>query len=362
MSAPNRNVCEKQALAPSEDRDMPFVALGRAGTPRWLVPAGPRLGDAAFLGWRPYRTTSRMAWAVMKSLLRWGAGRALPAADATHIDWIAELDWDALGWRQPAPPELLVYLGTPGPKRKAVVHLINRTSYACELIVKVPLTEEAKAAIEHEAETLFALQRDGFEAAPRLVTFDENQGVSSQTVIRGVRGGMRLTRETAELLETLARPKGPISLRSAVRPLEKEVDRLDLSARDSDLVRSVLQEVDDASQLPAVRVHGDFAPWNIRLQNGSATLVDWEDSQSRGLPMHDAYHFAHITRYLFGRAPRPAFPDLGFRYPERLGSAMLRKLELAYLLQRLVQKLAAGDVRHAAFLLTTLRLTMAVPA
>lgn len=348
---------------PSENpAAVPFLALGRVGKPRWLVPAGPCLHDDAFLGWQPYRATSRMAWTVMKSLLRWGAGRAWPMADATDINWIAALDWDALGWRQPALPEPLVYLGTPGPKRKAVVHLINRTTHACELIVKVPLTEAAKVAIEHEAETLFLLQREGFEAAPRLVAFDEDQGVSSQTVIRGVRGSLQLTHEVGQLLETLSRPRGSINLRRAVGPLEKEVDRLAMSARDADLMRSVLQELDDARELPAVRVHGDFAPWNIRLQNGSATLVDWEDSQARGLPMHDAYHFVHITRYLFGRAPRPAFPDLDFRYPEQLGPAMLRKLELAYLLQRLVQKLAAGDDKHSAFLLTTLRLTMAVRA
>ncbi len=303
-----------------------------------------------------------MAWAAMKSVVRWGAARALPLVDAEHVDWIADMDWSSLGWRRPASPEPLVYLGTPGERRKAVLHLIDGKSHVCELIVKVPMTEGAKPAIEHEARTLFDLQREGFPAAPRLVAFDGNKGVSSQTVVRGARCGMTLTREVAELLCSLALPDESIRLREIALPLAKEVGYLELSAGDAGLVRRALEEIDDTTELPAARIHGDFAPWNIKLQNGSAVLVDWEDSWPRGLPLHDAYHFVHMTRYLFGRSPRPAFPDLCFRDSTALSFALHRKLELAYLLRSLVRVLALQDEKQRAFLLTTLRLTMAARA
>jgi hypothetical protein len=294
----------------------------------------------------------------MKSVIRWSGAHGLPVVDPKQLDWITELDWRALGWCRPVLPEPLVYLGTPGPRRKAVVHLIDVASHACELIVKVPMTEGAKAAIEHEAETLFELQHQGFEAAPRLVAFDADRCVSSQTVVRGVRCGMTLTREVAELLRSLALPGETITLREVVSPLEKKMDCVELGTADAAAVSRALQEVDDPSELPAVRTHGDFAPWNIRLQNGSAALVDWEDSEPRGLPFHDVYHFVHMTRYLFGRSPRPAFPGMCLPRPAALNFALRRKLELAYLLQRLFRELAAPDDAHAAFLLATLRMTM----
>ncbi len=299
-----------------------------------------------------------MAWAAMKSVMRWSGARSLPVVDPKHVDWITDLDWRELGWCRPALPEPLVYLGTPGPRRKAVVHLIDAASHACELIVKVPLTEDAKAAIEHEAETLFELRELGFEAAPRLVAFDASRCVSSQTVVRGVGCGMTLTREVAELLRSLMRPDETITLREVMPPLEKKLDHFELSTADAGMVRRALEEVDDASELPAMRIHGDFAPWNIRLRNGSAVLVDWEDSEPRGLPFHDVYHFVHMTRYLFGRSPRPAFPGMCLPRPAALNFVLRRKLELAYLLQRLLRELAAADDAHAAFLLATLRMTV----
>ncbi len=295
----------------------------------------------------------------MKSVMRWGGGRALPAADPKHVDWIGELDWRALGWRRPALPEPLVYLGTPGPRRKAVVHLIDAASHACELIVKAPMTEGARVAIEHEAETLLRLQCEGFDAAPRLVAFDADKSVSSQTVMRGVRGGMTLTREVALLLRSLALPGQSITLQEAACPLKKEASRFELSAADARTIQRALEELDDTSELPAVRMHGDFAPWNIRLQSGAAALVDWEDSEPRGLPLHDAYHFVHMARYLFGRSPRPAFRDMGLPRLAASNSVLRRKLELAYLLQRLFREPAASNGAHAAYLLATLRLTMA---
>ena len=294
----------------------------------------------------------------MKSVMRWGGARALPAADPKHVDWITDLDWRALGWRRPVLPEPLIYLGTPGPRRKAVVHLIDAASHACELIVKVPMTEGARAAIEHEAETLLELQGEGFDAAPRLVAFDANKCVSSQTVVRGVRCGMTLTREVATLLRSLVLPHRIITLREVACPLQTEAGCFELSAADARTVQRALAELDDPSELPAVRMHGDFAPWNIRLQRGAAALVDWEDSEPCGLPLHDAYHFVHMARYLFGRSPRPAFRDMGFPRPAALNSAVRRKLELAYLLQRLFRELADSDGAHAACLLATLKLTM----
>jgi len=334
-----------------------FFALGRPDDPRWLAPAGYRLHGDPFLGWRPYRMTSRLAWVAMKSAMRWGAAPAPLPADDSYLECIANLDWRSLGWRQSSAPEPLVYRGTAGPKRKAVVHLIDPVSHACQLIVKVPMTEAAKWAIAHEAQTLLDLQHEGFPAAPRLVAFDRTAGIASQTPVYGSRSGLKCTREVAVLLQSLERPGECLRLREVSSLLEANKGRFDLAADDAALVARAIDEMDDTSELPAMRIHGDFAPWNIKLLNGSAVLVDWEDSQARGLPLHDAYHFVHMARCLFGKRPRPVSQELRFRYAFNLTEAQRRQLELAYLVQMLVREIAPSQT-YTAFLLASLRKAM----
>ncbi len=336
-----------------------FFALGRADNPRWLAPAGYRPHDESFLGWQPYRLTSRFAWSAMKSVVRWGVAPAKLPPDNFYVKCIADLDWRKLGWCHTAEPEPLVYLGTPGPRRKAVVHLVDPVSHACELIVKVPMQDAAKRAICHEAQTLLELQREGFVAAPRLVSLDEAAGIASQTVVTGARAGLSGTREVAVLLQSLERRGESITLRQVASSLEPKASRLDVTAADAAAVTRALAQMDDPSGLPAVRIHGDFAAWNIKLQNGAAALLDWEDSQPRGLPLLDAFHFVHIARCLFGKRPRPVWHELRFRYAFHLTAAQRRQLELAYLLQMLVRESPRPQQTYETFLLATLRQAVA---
>ncbi len=291
----------------------------------------------------------------MKSAVRWGAAPAALPPDNFYIKCIAGLDWREFGWCRASDPEPLVYLGTPGPRRKAVVHLIDPASHACELIVKVPTTEAEKWAIRHEAQTLSQLQREGFAAAPRLVSLDEAAGIASQTVVTGSRAGLKCSREVAVLLRSLERRGECLSLSQVASSLESKLMRLDTTAADAAALARALDQMHDASELPAVRIHGDFAPWNVRLQNGAAALLDWEDSRACGLPLHDAYHFVHMARCLFGKRPRPVSQELRFRAAFNLTASQRHKLELAYLLQMLLREFPRPEPAYAAYLLATLR-------
>jgi hypothetical protein len=91
-------------------------------------------------------------------------------------------------------------------------------------------------------------------------------------------------------------------------------------------------------------------------------LVDWEDSQACGLPLHDAYHFVHMARCLFGKRPRPVSQELRFRYGFNLTVSQCRKLEIAYLLQMLLREFPQPEPPYATFLLATLRQAVAEQA
>lgn len=329
-----------------------FYPIGPRNNPRWLAPVGYRPREEAFAGWRPHRLASRLAWAAIKPALRWASPIALPS-DNAYTRCIDRLDWKALGWRCSSSPVPLIHVGTPGPRRKAIVHLVDSGSHACELIVKVPLTEAAGWAIRHEAKTLAQLHKERFSGAPRLVEFDEAAGVASQTAVVGSHVSQKFSREIGVPLQALERHGATTSLQHVASRLV----HVAASNADSIVLTRALNEIDDPTNLPAVRIHGDFAPWNLKLHSGAATLVDWEDSQPSGLPLHDAYHFVHMVRCLFGKRPRPMWQELRFRYHFALTAAQRRKLELAYLVQMLLREFTHRT--YTKYLLATLHRAVA---
>jgi len=61
-----------------------------------------------------------------------------------------------------------------------------------------------------------------------------------------------------------------------------------------------------SARVPFHRVHGDFAPWNVRMLGRSIKVVDWEESEAHGLPFYDLVHFAVRVRRLLKRRPTRA--------------------------------------------------------
>ena len=54
--------------------------------------------------------------------------------------------------------------------------------------------------------------------------------------------------------------------------------------------------------LPNLMVHGDFAPWNLRLVNADLYVFDWEYAQTHGNPLQDFIHFHLIPQALIRKS------------------------------------------------------------
>ena len=129
---------------------------------------------------------------------------------------------------------------------------------------------------------------------------------------------------------------------------------------DFDLLESALEECCDAYSLPSCRVHGDFAPWNIRRRSrGAAALIDWEESQDVGLPLQDPFHFLHMQDFLFHCQPKAHFEEI-VPFAETLGiePQPCRKLEIAYLADAYMHCCSRADQQRAEFLRRTLALVI----
>src|SRR5208337_2151362 len=153
-----------------------LVVPGRA-TPRWLIPQRHNKVDSVLANWSPYRVSSRVKWAAIRTAHRAGHLAALPGVTAAKISGIEDIDWRSVGWDSKVAPVPVVYVGTPGASRKAVIHLVNPATGICNAIVKVPLAEGAQAAILREADVLETLADENYSCAPRMLYVDRNCGV-----------------------------------------------------------------------------------------------------------------------------------------------------------------------------------------
>jgi hypothetical protein len=275
------------------------------------------------------------------------------------VGGIDSIDWRSVGWNSEIPPVTAVYLGTPGPSRKAVIHLLDSCSGVCQVIVKVPISEAAPDAILQEADVLSSLAAERCTFAPRLLSVDRDHGISAQTVLPGAAGSRRLLPEYLQLLRSLGLPGETTSIVEHAATLQDQLLWSAGSDRDLATITAALSQLCDAHLLPAFWVHGDFAPWNIKHRSdGPPALLDWEDARRGGLPLQDAFHFLHIQDYLFGKHPASHAEDLD-RFAGELGlsTAQCHQLEIAYLVHSYLERLTQQP-NHSGFLLDTLRVVL----
>jgi hypothetical protein len=331
-----------------------FAVPGDA--PRWLIPAAGGKLRWVLANWSPYRLASRLQWLTIRAANRLGALGALPNVTAVQLE-ADNVDWGAVGWNRSRPPIPVVYVGTPGPRRKAVVHLVEPESGSCEAIVKVPLCPGACDAIVREADVLTALAEERYSFSPHLLHLDRKRGVATQQYLPGRSGSRRMLPEYWELLRSLMLHDEHIKTSDWAtawyKPyLPQLADKLDLA-----LVKSAFDELGDEHFLPACWVHGDLAPWNIRRRAQSAALIDWEEAQRGGLPLQDAYHFLHMQDFLFGRRPSSHCKDIeGFARTLGIAAPQCRKLEIAYLAKSYAACSSQDQARRTSFLRKTLAL------
>jgi hypothetical protein len=333
-----------------------FAVPGNA--PRWLIPAVGGNFHPTLADWSPYRLSSQLKWSAIRAASRVGVLQALPNVTTLQLGNANEIDWRAVGWSRNTPPTPLVYVGTPGPRQKAVIHLLDPVSGHCEAIVKVPLCAGAKAAIVREASTLAVLAGERYPFSPRLLHLDRQRGIATQQFLPGKSASRRFRPEYWSLLGSLLLRDQLTNIAEHVADWQEQPLSFLPHNTDLGLMESALAELRDTQCLPACWVHGDFAPWNMRRRaHGAAALIDWEEAERGGLPLQDAFHFLHMQDFLFSAHPTTHRADVE-PFAKTLGIAPLhcRKLEIAYLLRAYKKCTSYDQQQHAEFLLKTLAL------
>jgi hypothetical protein len=296
-----------------------LVVRGPRG-PRWLIPERPTPAVvAALAGWRPYDRAPAAKWSLLRRLYRLGLAGRLPGVERCRLR-IAE----------PAPA---IYLGTPDRRRKAVLFVPGDDGQAPQAVRKVGLGPDAAAAVAREAKVLGWLAEHRPGLAPRPLARD---GVAATLTMEWCPGRPVPRALDPRLLDRLA----ALALGRAVA-----TGRADRRLEAWPEMRALLRAAPLPGSVPGFVEHGDMAPWNIRLDNGTLRLTDWEDARIEGLPVQDLLAYALAVGHRLER--RPVAEALArYRDPAR---ALARRIGLdERLLPGLVARFLARRLRLAA--------------
>ena len=271
-----------------------FALLPSARDARWFIPLdSTQAADAALSLYRPVRLPARAVHGAARAVARVG----LPL-------WYR--DELCIARRTLSPLEHLLEDLFPGravrvalsggapiraPQRKVSMAAIS-TSGEILGFAKSGATGVARQLVRHEAEVLATLAtRDAMNGrAPRVLFAGEvgDSFVHVQTLLPGETARATLTQAHRALLAALrGSAVRPAAASGFVRTLRARVAALQSSrplfGRLFDTILPRLERTIVARTI----VHGDFAPWNIRLHDGVASAIDWEYAEIDGLPLID---------------------------------------------------------------------------
>jgi hypothetical protein len=314
-----------------------FAILPSRTQPRWLLPlTNARRAIDGFELYTPYSRATRL----MKSLVvrvratgweGWVRHSVLMAA-RTPLP-IEKLATEVTGERHLT---FAVSLGTPGPVQKLTVQVM-RTDGKILGYLKMPFKSGAEQRLRHEANTMEKLQRFAKIRAhiPRLLFAGSWEGrfVVFQSAIDGEAGPVRMTERHEEFLKILqhcepAMLPGRRLVQRIAQRWEKIASRLETNWQGlgREALRIASRELDSVPIASGIQ-HGDFAPWNTRIQPKGLVLFDWESAAWEAPALWDRFHFLAQTEC-----------HLNLRHPERTDvRGENRALYLLYLLNSAAQ-------------------------
>lgn len=297
-------------IQPQELRNRGFLHLSRYAVvpglkdPRWFITLDScRVSAASYKMYSPLKPAAIAKKHIAKSMARMG----IPGWYRDQV-WVAQRDkgpmhsliGDGIGLEDPI---LSISTGTPGGLRKPTVGVFD-VSGSLRAIAKISRNMPPQALIQNEAKILRRLASvpDLTARIPKLLLEKEvgEDLVILQSVLPGRRPIAGITEAHKDFLNGLSSGVAvPASQLEPFVSLPTEINSTTGQLHDH-LVRvwNSVNEVFADLILTATIVHGDFAPWNLRIKQGLISAFDWEYGYEIGLPLLDEIHHVIQTGYL----------------------------------------------------------------
>ena len=223
----------------------------------------------------------------------------------------------------PAPPARLhTLLVTRGLRAsgKAVGLVFAEGAKEPAVAVKMPRLSESAAVLRREATILGALRgHDRIRGGvPRLLSAEESSSSYRlvETAVDGLPAFVAVTEQNfPEIAQIAADWLAQLAGRPEVRPKSEWWNRLlepllsELEERFARVVRrdfvgKCRRILGSLGPLPLVWEQRDFSPWNVLVNAGKITALDWESAEPEGLPLLDLVYFLTYLSFSIDRAKK----------------------------------------------------------
>ncbi len=314
-----------------------FAALPSRRMPRWLVPIDnsnvARNGLDIYTPWelhaKLYKFVLSRAAAASPALL---AVKPL-SISSRRLTGLKELAGRLTGEQNPV---FALSVGAPGKYQKLTVQAM-RSSGEVLGFAKIPMTEAAEERVRHEAEVLMKLRCSPqlAESVPNVLHASDWQDtfLLFQSPVTGQISPVQFSDVHAQFLEKLHRIDRRTESGSEL--IDQAGTEWDAAPEMEPSLREIgkealafCEELLDGARIHCALTHGDFAPWNTRVQNGMLDAFDWEAAELAPI-WWDLFHFHTQTACLLKRSKSQ------LRIPP--GQPIRRGAYLLYLLHSIVR-------------------------
>ena len=313
-----------------------FAVLPSRREPRCLIPVGDsRATLEGFRFYTPYAFGARVLKGLLKQIVKTGwNGWALDPLYVAEPLGLKALVASVTGERHPV---FAMLLGAPGRYRKLTIQVMRPGGQTLGY-VKLGLTRPAGSRVRQEARVL-----EGLSAlrpyVPRVLFAGEWQDsyLLFQSPVEGRPGPVKLSGIHIDFLEKL------VAIHRVNKPGIQLVEEVGMRWNEvawrchwrwQALGAAALAEARGELEhltVPCGFAHGDFAPWNTRVQDGRLSVFDWESAEWETPLGWDTFHFSVQVASLLKKSWRATF--------DVAASPGARGLFLLYLLSSLAQTL-----------------------
>lgn len=275
--------------APS--REVPLRLLRRGGEPFLFVPREPRLAAIALDLYPAQTWAARLARGCLRAA--WSMGVALPfgsvalrAAEGSPLGrFFVELEGGA--W-----PLFALLAGNPRAGGQRFIFLLFDRSSGPRWVVKVGASPEARALIAAEIRVFKSLPAN--TPGVPVVRAEFAAGEIAAFALDFVPGDSPRVSFDDPSLATLMTSWLDQTVEATLAGLNVW-QRLRAVAPDE---AATLEQAAAGRSFHPTIFHGDFAPWNVKVQRGAWTVLDWERGELIGPPAWDWFHFVVQTAVL----------------------------------------------------------------
>lgn len=263
--------------------------LTKRGHPLLLLPHQPHLATSGLELYPAQTSRSRLVrslagWALQARLPLWlKSVRVNLSPEDPFVRWLASLAHLAPG----VIPQFAVLAGNANSPGQRLILMLFDPAGRPAAVVKAGVTEAARKLIEQEQQFL--------ANAPTVTTgIPPLRGTFANTKLRAIAFDFlpgRSPRGTDEhilpqVLGNWLRPQQPVVFTDT-----RVWRELSATSADHPIFKSLAVSLRNQSSSGAL-VHGDFAPWNVRVSpSGVWMALDWERGELNGLPAWDWFHY-----------------------------------------------------------------------